>query len=97
MAELLEKFYVAQSRVMFLRKMHRIKNENERPIFYLDESLIYRNHSPNFNWHHSTMGSSFKVPTGKGGRTLHAGSKKTRFLNGSKFFLCTVQLNLLHR
>ena len=55
------RFYIAQARVMFVSKVHRIKYENNvRPIFYLDKSWISQNHSPNFICHHSTAGDSLK-------------------------------------
>lgn len=88
----MERNDIVAMRVRFLRQMVNLRKNNDvRPVVYLDETWVNQNHIRNYIWQNSENKEGFKVPTGKGGRIIicHAGSSSFGFVNNSKLvFLC---------
>lgn len=89
---LMERNDIVAMRVRFLRQMVNLRKNNDvRPVVYLDETWVNQNHTRNYIWQNSEGKEGFKVPTGKGGRIIicHAGSSSFGFVNNSKLvFRC---------
>lgn len=81
---LMERTDIVVARVKFLRKMHEVRQENLRPVIYLDETWVNQNHSRKYIWQTSTSSGGLKVPVGKGSRIIvcHAGSFELGFIKG---------------
>ena len=83
---LMERKDIVTARVAFLRKMYEIRKENNpRPIIYLDETWINQNHSRKCIWQDSSKKGGLKIPLGKGSRLIvcHAGSARYGFIEGA--------------
>jgi len=77
------RFLMVAMRVMFLRKMHDLRQNNDtRPVVYLDETWVNQNHSRGTIWLKSENTERLKVLTGKGSRIIicHAGSSTFGFV-----------------
>lgn len=89
---LMERNDIVCSRVKFLRKMNEFRRNNDtRPIVYLDETWVKQNHMRGHIWQNSDNTEGLKVPIGKGGRLIvcHAGSPSFGFVKNSKLvFRC---------
>ena len=89
---LMERNDIICSRVKFLRKMNEFRRNNDtRPIVYLDETWVNQNHTRGHIWQNSDNTEGLKVPIGKGGRLIvcHAGSPSFGFVKNSKLvFRC---------
>lgn len=89
---LMERNDIVASRVRFLRQMVNLrKNNDSRPVIYLDETWVNQNHTRNYIWQNQENCEGFKVPTGKGCRLIicHAGSSSFGFVKYSKLvFRC---------
>lgn len=84
---LMERRDIVAARADFLRKMHDLRaSADTRPIYYLDETWVNKNHSLSHTWQDSTRSGGMKIPVGKGGRLIvcHAGSDRTGFIPESK-------------
>lgn len=83
---LMERSDIAAARIVFLRKMHEIRESGNIRIFYTDETWLNQNHTRKQCWQNSDGSGGLKVPTGKGGRIIicHAGSAETGFIPQSK-------------
>lgn len=84
---LMERNDIVALRCKFLRTMCTLrKNNDPRPVVYLDETLVNQNYSRSHIWQNEENTEGFKVPTGKGGRLIvcHAGSKSHGFIEGAK-------------
>ncbi|KAL4153697.1 hypothetical protein QTP88_001530 [Uroleucon formosanum] len=83
---------------LHFKKMHDLrKNNDTRPVVYLDETWVNQNHSRGTIWQNSENSEGIKVPTGKGGRIIicHAGSSAFGFVKGAKLiFLCKSGANI---
>ncbi|KAF0748982.1 DDE 3 domain-containing protein [Aphis craccivora] len=67
------------------------RNNDTRPIVYLDETMVNQNHTRGHIWQNSDNTEKLKVPIGKGGRLIvcHAGSPSFGFVKNSKLvFRC---------
>lgn len=87
---LMERNDIVALRCKFLRTMCTLrKNNDPRPVVYLDETWVNQNHSRSHIWQNEENTEGFKVPTGKGGRLIvcHAGSKSHGFIEGAKISL----------
>ncbi|KAE9540703.1 hypothetical protein AGLY_003948 [Aphis glycines] len=80
------------SRVKFLRKMHEFRRNNDtRPIVYLDKTWINQNNTRGHIWQNSDNTEGLKEPIKKDGRLIvcHAGSPSFSFIKNSKLvFRC---------
>lgn len=89
---LMERNDIVASRVKFLRKMNEFRRNNDpRPIVYLDETWVNQNHTRGHIWQNSDNTEGLKVPIGKGSRLIvcHAGSPAFGFVKNSKMvFRC---------
>ncbi|KAF0759632.1 DDE 3 domain-containing protein [Aphis craccivora] len=84
---LMERNDIVALRCKFLRTMSTLrKNNDPRPVVYLDETWMNQNHSRSHIWQNKENTEGFKVPTGKSGRLIvcHAGSKSHGFIEGAK-------------
>ncbi|KAL4123029.1 hypothetical protein QTP88_015261 [Uroleucon formosanum] len=83
---------------LHFKKMHDLrKNNDTRPVVYLDETWVNQNHSRGTIWQNSENSEGIKVPTGKGGRIIicHAGSSAFGFVKGAKLiFRCKSGANI---
>ncbi|KAF0694083.1 DDE 3 domain-containing protein, partial [Aphis craccivora] len=67
------------------------RNNDSRPVVYLDETWVNQNHTRGYIWQNSDNTEGLKVPIGKGGRLIvcHAGSPLFGFVKNSKLvFRC---------
>ncbi|XP_050059675.1 uncharacterized protein LOC126550967 [Aphis gossypii] len=89
---LMERNDIVAARVKFLRKMHEFRRNNDsRPVVYLDETWVNQNHTRGYIWQNSDNTEGLKVPIGKGGRLIvcHAWSSSFGFVKNSKLvFRC---------
>lgn len=68
---LMERNDIVALRCKFLRTMCTLrKNNDPRPVVYLDETWVNQNHSRSHIWQNEENTEGFKVPTGKGGRLI---------------------------
>jgi transposase len=83
----MERNDIVALRCKFLRTMCTLrKNNDPRPVVYLDETWVNQYHSLSQIWQNEENTKGFKVPAGKGGRLIvfHAGSKSHGFIEGAK-------------
>lgn len=84
---LMERNDIVALRCKFLRTMCTLrKNNDSRPVIYLDETWVNQNHSKTYIWQNENETEGLKVPTGKGGRLIvcHAGSSHYGFIKEAK-------------
>lgn len=84
---LMERNDIVALRCKFLRTMCTLRKNNDfRPVIYLDEIWVNQNHSKNYIWQNEEETEGLKVPTGKGGRLIvcHAGSSHHGFIKEAK-------------
>ncbi|PSN54703.1 hypothetical protein C0J52_04890 [Blattella germanica] len=73
---LMERTDIVAARTHFLKTMHKVRQEGNLKVFYLDETWVNQNHTRKACWQMSDGRGGLKVPVGKGGRLIvcHAGS-----------------------
>jgi len=94
---LMERNDIVALRCKFLRTMCTLcKNNDPRPVVYLDETWVNQNHSRSHIWQNEENTEGFKVPTGKGGRLIvcHAGSKSHGIIEGAKMIFQSKSSNI---
>lgn len=89
---LMERSDIVALRLEFLRKMIKILSIDDnspqyRPVFYLDETWLNKNHTKKHMWQDTKKNGGIKVPIGKGERLIvcHVGSAKTGFVKECKW------------
>ncbi|KAE9526959.1 hypothetical protein AGLY_013607 [Aphis glycines] len=89
---LMERNDIVTARVQFLRKMNEFRRNNDsRPVVYLDETWVNQNQTRGYIWKNSDNTEELEVPTGKGGTLIvcYAGSPSFGYVNNSKLvFWC---------
>ncbi|XP_050063318.1 uncharacterized protein LOC126552652 [Aphis gossypii] len=84
---LMERLDIVALRCTFLRKTCTLrKNNDRRPVVYVDETWVNQNHSRSIIWQNNEGTEGLKVPIGKGGRLIvcHAGCARYGFIKDSK-------------
>jgi transposase len=84
---LMERNDIVAMRVKFLRTIVNLrKNNDTRPVIYLDETWVNQNYTKGYIWQNELNSEGLKIPTGKGSRLIicHAGSSSFGFVPGSK-------------
>jgi len=73
----MERNDIVPMRVKFLRTIVNLrKNNDTRPVIYLDETWVNQNYTKGYIWQNELNSEGLKVPTGKRSRliTCHTGS-----------------------
>lgn len=84
---LMERLDIVSLRCTFLRKMFTLrKNNDSRPVVYVDETWVNQNHSRSTIWQSNESTEGLKVPIGKDCRLIvcHAGCARYGFIKNSK-------------
>jgi len=80
---LMERNDIVASRVKFLRKMNAFRRNNDsRPVVYLDETWVNQNHTRGYIWQNLDNTEGLKVPIGMGGRLIVSFDvKRKKYIN----------------